>query len=163
VWGIEDAMFCFHAGAVSWLSALAPWGSRVSTHAVPIIAFRRLLVVTIGATAVLSLLFIMGVKVLSAFLIVHTLSTAIIIAMRPSFIWFAASGVPVFATYYFLLLSLWRLLMPGFMDMWTGSQLTGYIFWGVPIEEYVWVASFCAGFTITMAFALDARFTKQPA
>jgi hypothetical protein len=77
--------------------------------------------------------------------------------LRPSNERLIVSGAPLFTGYYFLLLSLWRLLMPGFINMWTGTTLTGARFLGVPVEEYLWVVSFSIGFPITMAFVLDAR------
>jgi hypothetical protein len=70
-------------------------------------------------------------------------------------------GALLFTAYYFVLFGLWRLLMPGFMGMWNGSELTGAQFLGIPVDEYLWVLSFCTGFPITMAFALDARFNGQ--
>jgi len=100
---------------------------------------------------------VFDVTVTLAFLLVQTISTAILVLMRPSYVRLIVSGAPLFIAYYFILLGLWRLLMPGFMNMWNGTELTGAQFLGVPVEEYLWVLSFCTGFPITMAFALDAR------
>jgi len=156
-WGVEDVLFCFHAGVMSWLCALGPWGDKVHICPVATVAVRRLLLVTLFATIVLTCLLAFGFTVILAFLLTQTISTAVLIIMRPSYMRLIASGPPLFTGYYFLLLGLWRLLMPGFMDMWNGTELTGAQFLGAPVEEYLWVLSFCTGFPITMAFALDAR------
>jgi hypothetical protein len=160
-WGVEDAMFCFHAGAISWLCALGLWGSKVQIRPVATVTLRRLLLASLCAAIVLACLLGGGFTVLVAFLSTQTISTAVLVILRPSYWRLMVSGVPLFTAYYFLLLGLWRHLMPGFMDMWTGTELTGAQFSGVPVEEYLWVASFCTGFPITMAFALDARFGRR--
>jgi len=156
-WGIEDVMFCFHAGAISWLCALGPWGNRVQIFPVATVALQRLLLVSLFAAIGLTCFLVFGVTVTLAFLLVQTISTAILVILRPSYVRLIVSGAPLFIAYYFILLGLWRLLMPGFMNMWNGTELTGAQFLGVPVEEYLWVLSFCTGFPITMAFALDAR------
>lgn len=156
-WGVEDAMFCFHAGAISWLCALGPWGSTIQLYPVATVALRRLLLISLVAAIGLTCFLVSGFTVLLAFLLVQTISTAILVFMRPSYAWLMVSGAPLFTAYYFLLLGLWRLLMPGFMNMWNGTELTGAQFLGVPVEEYLWVLSFCTGFPITMAFALNAQ------
>lgn len=160
-WGIEDVMFCFHAGAISWLCALGPWGNTAQIYPVAIVAFRRLLLVSLFAGIVLACLLGSGFTVLCAFLVAQTVSTAVLVVMRPSYTRLIVSGAPLFTAYYFLLLSLWRLLMPGFMDMWNGTELTGARFLGVPAEEYLWVLSFCTGLPVTMAFALDVRIGRH--
>lgn|SRR6185437_10981173 len=156
-WGIEDVMFCFHAGAISWLCALGPWGNSVQIFPVATVALQRLLLVSLFAAIGLTCFLVFDVTVTLAFLLVQTISTAILVLMRPSYVRLIVSGAPLFIAYYFILLGLWRLLMPGFMNMWNGTELTGAQFLGVPVEEYLWVLSFCTGFPITMAFALDAR------
>lgn len=156
-WGVEDAMFCFHAGVVSWLCALAPWGSRVWIYPNVAVALRRLLLVSLFASIGLICLLGLGINTPLAFLLTHSVSTAVILTMRISYTKFVMSGVPLFIVYYFLMLGLWRLLMPGFMDMWTGTELIGIQILGMPLDEYLWVASFCAGFPIAMAFVLDVR------
>jgi hypothetical protein len=156
-WGVEDVMFCFHAGVMSWLCALGPWGNKVQIYPVATIALRRLPLVSLFAVIGLTCFLASGVTVLHTFLLVQTISTAILVIMRPSYVRLIVSGAPLFTAYYFMLLGLWRLLMPGFMDMWNGTELTGRQLLGVPVEEYLWVLSFCTGFPITMAFALDAR------
>ena len=160
-WGVEDVMFCFHAGAMSWLCALAPWGDEIKICPVATVALRRLLLITLFAVIVLIGLLASGFTVILAFLLTQTLSTTILIIMRPSYVRLIVSAAPLFTAYYFLLLGLWRLLMPGFMDMWNGTQLTGAQLLGVPVEEYLWVLSFCTGFPITMAAALDLRVIGQ--
>jgi hypothetical protein len=160
-WGVEDVIFCFHAGVLSWLCALGPWGNKIQISPVATVAFRRLLLLTLFAGIVLTCLRGCGFTVLLAFLIAQTISSAILLMMRPSYVLLVVSGVPLFMTYYFVLLGLWRLLIPGFMDMWTGTELTGRQFLGVPMEEYLWVVSFCTGFPITMAFAFDVRLGTQ--
>ena len=156
-WGVEDVMFCFHAGVMSWLCALAPWRNEVQICPTVTIVLRRLCLITLFAIVMLTCLLGSGFTVIGAFLLAQTVSTTVLVMIRPSYVRFVVSGAPLFAAYYFLLLSLWRLLMPGFMDMWTGTELAGKQFLGVPLEEYLWVASFCTGFPVTMAFAFDAR------
>jgi hypothetical protein len=156
-WGLEDAIFCFHAGAMSWLCAFAPWGSRFKFSPRVTVAARRLLVISVFATAALLVFLATGFTVLSAFLTTQTISTVIILSIRPEYLRVAVPGTILFMVYYFLLLGLWKLLMPGFMDMWSGTELAGGKVLGIPVEEYLWVLSFSTGFPITMAFALDAR------
>lgn len=157
-WGIEDLMFCFHAGAMSWICALSPWGAAVEIRAVARVAVRRLLTISLLATVFLLCLLAYGLPVFQSFLVVQTASTIALVLMRPAYARLILSGVPLFTLYYFILLSIWRILMPDFMDMWSGTELTGNLVMGVPVEEYFWVCSFCAGFVVTMAFVLEARF-----
>jgi len=158
-WGIEDVMFCFHAGVISWLCALGPWGNKVCIYPVASVVFRRIFVVSLFATILLGVcLLVFRVTIFSAFLLVQTASTAIILIIRPSYLRLIFYSAPLFTVYYFSLLALWRFFLPSFMDMWNGTELTGSQFLGVPVEEYIWVLSFCTGFPITMSFALDARF-----
>lgn len=156
-WGVEDAMFCFHAGAISWLCALWPWGHRIRLAPQASEIIRRLVVITLCATGVLVGALSAGWSVLSAFLLAQSLSTAALLALRPEFWRLVAPGALLFLIYYFLLLALWRVLMPGFMDMWSGTELTGMKLLGVPVEEYLWVLSFAIGYPVTMAYALGAR------
>jgi len=157
-WGLEDLMFCFHAGAISWLCALGPWPTEITMRWVQ--AAGRLLIVTLFAIVGLVSLLWLGAEVLAAFLVVQTASTTVLLIMRPSYLRFIVSAVPMFMAYYFVLLGVWRALMPDFMQMWTGTELGGSLLLGVPLEEYVWVASFCVGYPVTMAFALDVRNTR---
>lgn len=160
-WGVEDVLFCFNVGVMSWLCALGPWGKRIQFSPSLAVALRRLLLVSLFAVAVLASLIAYGVNIPLAFLLTQTISTAVLIILRPSYLQLMISGVPLFTAYYFVLLSLWRLVMPGFMDMWTGTELTGVHLLGVPLDEYLWVLSFCTGFPITMAFALEVRVTRS--
>jgi hypothetical protein len=160
-WGIEDAMFCFHAGSVSWVCAVGPWWDRFRFAPRAAIAVWRLLIVSALATTALIALLASGFTVLGAFLATQSLSTAIILAIRPKYLRLVLPGAILFMAYYFALLALWRLLMPGFMDMWSGTELAGGKLLGIPAEEYLWVLSFCTGFPITMAFALEARFKPE--
>ena len=47
--------------------------------------------------------------------------------------------------------------MPGFMDMWNGTELVNFRLLGVPAEEYLWVMSIGVGLPIIMAVSLNAR------
>jgi hypothetical protein len=156
-WGIEDLIFCFHAGVVSWLCALWPWQQQFKLMPDALVALRRLTLISVLAIIGLACLLKSGITVFMSFLTVEIVSTAILIAVRPSYVRLVVSGVPLFMAYYFSTLSLWRFLMPGFMQMWNGTELTGTRLQGIPIEEYLWVMSFCVSFPITMAFALDIR------
>lgn len=162
-WGVEDVLFCFHAGAVSWVCAMAPWRGSLSMSPSVRLALRRLAIVTVLAAALLMVLIAFGVGVVASFLLVQTASTASLLVARRSYARLLLSVIPTFVPYYFATLTVWRLLLPGFMGMWSGTELTGWNLLGVPIEEYVWVLSFCTGFPVTMAFAFDARFTGGPA
>ena len=95
-WGIEDILFCFHAGAISWICALGPWGDRLQIHSNKTIGIWRFL--TISALAAVGLLCFLGsgFSVILAFLLTQTISTAIILFLRPSYIRFVASGLPIF-------------------------------------------------------------------
>ena len=50
--------------------------------------------------------------------------------------------------------------MPDFMGMWNGSELLGVSLLGVPIEEYLWVISLTAGYSITMAYVFNIRMER---
>jgi len=160
-WGVEDAMFCFHAGAISWLCAFAPWESRFRFSPRVGVTVRRLAVVSVLAAMALLGFLVSGFTVLAAFLATQTLSTAAILIVTPAYGRLLMPGAILFLAYYFLLLGVWRLMMPGFMDMWSGTELLGGKFLGIPVDEYIWVVSFCTGFPITMAFAFDARIRER--
>lgn len=160
-WGLEDVMFCFHVGAVSWLFAVWPWRDRIQFF--PSVELTLVRLVTISALAIALLLCFLaaGIAIPSAFLLAQTASTAALLGLRPSFVRLLFPGTAVFITYYFLLLGLWQLMMPGFMDMWTGTDLGGSTLLGVPVEEWLWALSFCTGFSVTMAFVFDVKFDLE--
>lgn len=158
-WGVEDFLFCFHAGAVSWVCAVAPWRRSLQMFPSVWVAFRRLFLLTLIAVVLLLLFIASGFGIAASFLLAQTCSTALIIFLRRSYARLLISAIPTFLLYYFTTLTLWRILMPGFMSMWNGTELTGWSLLGVPIEEYLWVLSFSTGFTLTMAFAFEVRFS----
>jgi hypothetical protein len=154
--GIEDVIFCFHTGAMSWLCALWPWRDTIRISPVATVAIRRLAIVSLCAIIVLACLLGAGLTIMVAFTLTQTIVSAVLVIMRPAYIRLVLLGLPLFTAYYFLLLGLWKLLMPGFMGMWNGNELIGPQFLGVPLEEYIWVMSLSVGFPITMAFSLNA-------
>ena|GEM_PF-4545006 len=160
-WGIEDAIFCFHAGAVSWVCAIWPWRRTVQIRTT--LSAGRLVALSIAAAALLICLLASGFTVLQAFLSVQTASTAILLVLNRSYARLVPAGVIGFMLYYFSLLQLWILTMPGFMAMWSGRDLGGGKLLGVPVEEYLWVLSFCTAFPITMAYCMGLEFVPPKA
>lgn len=156
-WGIEDIIFCFHVGAMSWLCAVWPLGVKIKIGSIGAAAIKRLVMVCIAATAVLVSLLAAHVPIMFAFVATQAIIAAGLLLNRPSYARIAGFGAIVFTAYYFVLLSMWRLLMPNFMLMWDGSQIINATLMGVPFEEYLWVASIGIGFPLTIAFSLDAR------
>jgi hypothetical protein len=159
--GIEDVLFCFHTGAMSWLCALWPWRDTIRITPVATVAIRRLLSVSLFALIMLGCFLGAGLTIMLAFTLTQTIVSAVLVIMRPTYIRLAVSALPLFTAYYFLLLCLWKLLMPGFMGMWDGSELIGPQLFSVPLEEYIWVMSLSVGFPITMAFSLNAAFQSS--
>lgn len=156
-WGIEDVIFCFHTGAMSWLCAVWPWTHRLEIGRMNLAAARRLLAVCIAATAVLGSLLAAKVPIMFAFIVTQAVTAGVLLALHPSYWRLAVSGIVVFSAYYFFLLGMWSLLMPNFMTMWDGTQIIDAALLSVPLEEYLWVASISVGFPLTVAFTLGAR------
>jgi hypothetical protein len=155
--GIEDVLFCFHVGAMIWVCAAWPWEAKIQFGAVAAVALRRLITVSAVAIVALGLLLSLGVTIMLAFTSVQAIAAVALVRLRPAYIRLVATGAPIFTVYYFLLLGLWTLLMPDFMGMWNGTELVGRALWGVPIEEHLWVITLTAGYSTTMAYALDVQ------
>jgi Lycopene cyclase len=162
-WGIEDVLFCLRCGVLASIGMLWPWRHLIQMRPTSAVALRRWVGCTAVSGALLVSLMAAGFSVMLSFILAQAMLCAFIAGIRTDYLRLVLAGATIFPLYYFLHLHVLRLLLPGFMQMWNGTQLIDAHLLDVPIEEYLWVISFSACAPLVMAYVFNVQVASPVA
>lgn len=58
---------------------------------------------------------------------------------------------------FLIILSIW----PNLLSLWNLEKFSGIVILQIPIEELIWALLYGGTWSLTIAFLVDARFTKN--
>ncbi len=150
--GVEDLMFTFRFGALSWLGAFWPW-RRYLHIGVPTPRSLEILVFCVAAGALGIWLLAHIVSVMWAFIVVQSGLAIFLIFLRLSLSRCLPGSLLLLPGYHALHLLLFAGLLPGFAAMWARPQAYIATVVGIPLEEFLWAisASVCVPYLFAVA------------
>lgn len=155
--GVEDALFCFSLGVMVWLAAAWPVRSRITVN----FNFRLFPIRFAGLCLLGGFLFgillIVGFKIMAANILALFTLAAILLILQRGFWPLPLGGAAIYSCYYAGIICAVSPWLPNFFSMWNGSDLWGWNFLGMPLEEMLWIAGFAACWPLIIARACDIR------
>jgi hypothetical protein len=123
--------------------------------------FKRFLVIqTFGIVVTASLNLLDIREYLNFFIVMVVWSAAILFYQRNywKFILFGSvSYLIIFTVGFLIILSIW----PNLLSLWNLEKFSGIVILQIPIEELIWALLYGGTWSLTIAFLVDARFTKN--
>jgi uncharacterized membrane protein YagU involved in acid resistance len=154
---LEDFVFSFSLGGLTWLLATWPVHPRIVLNIRPPTLLLRYFTfsvlaatLTIGASLLKSkpmyghLLPIVGVGLVAFYL-------------RPALWRVAVWGLAGYTLVHFVLLKAALTLTPSSAGIWQVASLWGPKLWAIPLDEIVWSAAVGAVWPVSVAYVFDAR------
>lgn len=159
--GVEDILFSFAMGGLTWVAATGLTADRIRVPPHPLRAGRRYAVVlSLGALSLLGL-WSAGLGAMSAVLYAAAATVLLLLALRPALWRVALAGAAVLALTYTVACSLWFVLWPSFLDQWNADALSGARLLGVPAEEILWSLAHGAAWSLVMCLVFDVRLRRR--
>jgi len=159
--GIEDVLFCFSLGSLVWLAAVWPFRSRITNQLKPFLFLVRLILLCIMGGCLFGIFVNVGTKVMAANIYAQAALAVILVLLRPGQFPLAAAGTLIYSGYYFIVLLVTSLWLPGFFSTWNGSELWSLSLLGIPLEEILWVTTFSACWPLLISYVCDVRIQAR--
>jgi len=102
-----------------------------------------------------------GTKVMAANIYAQAALAVILVLLRPGQFPLAAAGTLIYSGYYFIVLLVTSLWLPGFFSTWNGSELWSLSLLGIPLEEILWVTTFSACWPLLISYVCDVRIQAR--
>jgi hypothetical protein len=157
--GIEDVLFLFRFGALSWLGTFWLWRTQLRLGS-PALKSLRFVGLCTAAAAFCAWLLSHVMGAMHVFIVVQAGLAAFLMTVRPLPARVVLSGLILFPSYYALHVLLLASLLPGFSAMWTGSQPYLATIMGIPLEEFLW--TFSAGICFPFLLAVACNLELEP-
>jgi hypothetical protein len=159
--GVEDVLFNFGVGGISWLAATWPVRDRLVLD----IRVRRMLSRTaIGfplGLGPLLLLPCLGVGVSSAMVCSIAFFALSLLLLERTMWRVALTGAIGFALFYALTMAVAFRALPGFLSQWSHASLWGHRVCGVPLDEVAWALVYGAAWPTAVGFVFQARLSHS--
>lgn len=154
--GIEDILWCLGIGAIAW--GAAAWGARLLPRLAPLawrFARRCGLIGLLGAAVFLGL-WAGGAPFQTAFVVPNVVVMAVFLILRPGWRRLILRATLIVALFYGVTTAAFALILGGeFALMWSREGILGPLLAGIPIEEYLWGATFAGAWVPTLLFASE--------
>lgn len=161
--GVEDAVFCFAVGGLTWCIASYGWPCRCRLDLNPRRTVSRFaLCFAIALSTALALL-PLGLKPMTLNVLVSSMLGAGILAIRPELRWLSLGGAAVFTPVYFLFVLAVFQFNPDYVNQWNEAGLWGHYVLGVPADEIAWAAATGAVWPLIAGWCMCARRIDPPA
>jgi hypothetical protein len=157
--GIEDVLFLFRFGALSWLGTFWPWRTQLRFGS-PTLKSLRFVGLCTAAAMICAWLLSHVMGAMHVFIVVQAGLAAFLLIIRPFPTRVMLSGLILFPSYYALHVLLLASLLPGFSAMWTGSEPYMATFIGLPIEEFLWTLSAAICYPLLLAAASNLELER---
>ncbi|HOV03850.1 MAG TPA: lycopene cyclase domain-containing protein [Kaistiaceae bacterium] len=153
--GIEDLIFCVSVGSVVWLVAVWPYRWRLELPAIDprAVAGRALPIMAFGF-AVLGAALLAGTGIAVASTAAQFAAAAVVLFLRPRLLELALRATVVYVPYYLAHIAVMAAWRPAILDLWNGPEILGIRFFGLPIEEPLWMISLTMMYPAFVAYIL---------
>ena len=157
--GIEDIIFSFANGGIVWFLVTWPLRNRLSLDIQIKRMLRRYLVWTAGGTPLGLFLLFMGADPMHGVLLVLSVMIVVFLWLRSELWPLFLFGAVSFGAMYTVTCIIAFSLNPDFLMQWNIQALSGYYFFGVPLEEIAWSIAFGAVWPLLVAYAFETRIS----
>jgi hypothetical protein len=162
--GLEDFTFMFCEASQCWGFVALRYGPlpRITPFASP--AVLRIAPIALLGTAVFFGTHVLGLSYGLSAVACQTAAALAVIALRPGLAGTSGFAALSFLIFYLAGMALARLLFgPDFAAMWQFDTMLGPTVFGLPIEEYLWAASFGAVWVPLLLYSSEkVQQTPQP-
>ncbi len=162
VWGgagIEDIVFSFANGGIVWFLVTFPLRDRLSFDIQIKRVLKRYVIWTVGGTPLGLFLLFLGSDPMHGVLLVLSVMIVVFLWLRIE-LWplFLVGAVSFGAMYTATCMAIFR-ISPDLLLQWNIQALSGYYFFGVPLEEIAWSIAFGAVWPLLVAYAFETRIS----
>ena len=156
--GVEDVLFLFQTGAMSWLLAAAITRRKIHFNVAVITMIRRhSLLAGLGVTLVL-ILFFWGLDIMTSSLLA-IVGVALTVLTRQPHLWrLVPAGMLGYSLFYFFSIKICFWIWPDFVTYWNSGNDGLHFFYGVPAGELAFAIVVGATYPVCLGYGLDARF-----
>lgn len=158
--GIEDLLFAFAGGAVTWWLAVLPVRTRLRRVG-DRFWLGRWLLLTAGGLAVLVTLLAFGFPIMTAALVMIVAVGLGILWKRPRLWPLAAAGCLLFTPIYLAFATSTLAAWPLAIEQWNHAGLWGIYLWRLPLEELAWAAGYGAVWPLVVAYVFGVTLTQR--
>ncbi|MEZ6141867.1 MAG: hypothetical protein R3B84_14945 [Zavarzinella sp.] len=159
--GIEDFLFTFVIGALSWAIAAIPCWKTAKPH----LSFRgntgRFIFVYLIASILLLVLLAVGIDIMSANVLLHLIILLGLLLIRSDLWKVAVSGAVGFALIYTALLLIELIIWPDFIHAWKPNSFWAASAAGIPLGEIIWSATAGAAWPLVVAYTLIVKRVSE--
>lgn len=154
--GIEDVIFLFQAGTMTWLLSVWAFRHRIRvTLSVSQIARRAVALAALGVALLLFLLSF-GLDIMTSSLVGIMIVAVGVLIWRPSLWPLAPAGALAYSTFYLLFLNFSFWIWPDLISYWNPASAWSRLVLGIPVGELAFAVVLGAAYPICMGFYLDA-------
>ena len=161
--GPEDIIFSFANGCIVWAAGTWLVRSRISTHIEFTRVMKRYLALTVLGLVVSVPIQTAGGGAMNAALAAGAVVGLIILYKRWDLWPIGLAGTVSFTAIYSVAVLAIMSACPHFLDQWQLANLSGIIWLGAPIEEFVWAAAYGGVWPVVAAYVFDARMLPSRA
>jgi hypothetical protein len=161
VFGVEDILFAFTAGSITWAIAILPLRRSFATQLRIIVIVKRTVLIHLVSAAVFFTLWTIGVHSLTSH-IIQQLALAIFLLLLRGKLWpIGITGSLGCVIGYGILISIFFLIWPEFSSQWNQTSAWTISLLGLPLGEIIWAASFGMGWPLCVAYVCDVSFVRS--
>lgn len=155
--GIEDFLWAFGTGGITWMAAAVPIGRRIKFHEDLIQVGKRFLLTTAIGFAVFGPLFLSGVQGMVAFAISVIVLGTYLLIRRPENWSLAVTGGVGFGIINFLVTEMAVVFCPEYFQQMNPNGLSGRFVINLPIEEVYWAFATGATWPLLVCYLFEDR------
>jgi hypothetical protein len=152
--GVEDVLFCFACGGVSWVVAATGCGVRVDVLPEPGALLARLLAWAAIAFAGVVAAWWAGCGILEAVIAGFVLSGLVVLGREPRGARLILPGAIGFTLVYAAVSWVVLAVYPEAGGFWVAEAISGRRVLGLPVEELVWAVSFGATWPVVFTYCV---------
>ncbi len=159
--GFEDLLFSFVNGGIVWVLAIWPLRHKLSVEINGIRVFARFIFLALPSLLLGSLAFVSGIEPMAINFILLPVICIFLLWQCNEGWKIMIGGAFLFAMFYMAVILFAYTAFPNFISQWNQDALSGYMVWGVPIEELLWSLSYGATWPLFMLWVFEARWIES--
>ena len=155
--GIEDALCAFDIGALAPLPAVLVWRSRLLLAERPVPRIGRLISLAAATHGCFGLLLLLGWPSMTSLIVMQLVPVVPLLLWRRNLWQFAAAGGIGSLMLHCGIVKVCFWIWPAFASCWRSAPPWGQLWFGIPLGEMVWAASFGLFWSLLAGFVFDLR------
>jgi len=152
---LEDFLFCFIAGGGAWISVLEVLHKQIYIN----LDFRRFMIrsfqILLVGIVSMAIFFIMGIRNFISPYLAMAMCGLLPVLVKREYLVIWISGSLLFSINYLAAFLIVNAIWPEFILSWNFPELSGSLFLGIPLEEYLFGILYGGSMGTCMAYVFD--------